>query len=35
MILCRRSEDLASSQMDPFPSALFDPKTNFPMQWDF
>lgn len=35
MILCRRSEDLESSQMDPFPSALFDPKTNFLMQWDF
>lgn len=35
MILCRRSEDLESSQMDLFPSALFDPKTNFLMQWDF
>lgn len=31
MILCRRSADLTSSQMDPFPSALFDPQTNFPM----
>lgn len=35
MILCRGSEDLGSSQMDPFPLALFDSKTNFLMQWDF